>query len=126
MLTLPVWAVTSLTLARLSVRRSRTSGDVAILYSYFEKDSTQKENFAFFITHGIGSSQQYPLLRNTEIVVVSGYMCSPCSSLPIYNEQHRCCIIPRDHLQVKLMHMPLEKQPAPFSTRTALCMHIIK
>ena len=73
--------------------QDRHSNDVAILYSYFEKDSTQRENFAFFITHGIGSSQQYPLLRNTEVVIVnSGHMCSPCAGLPVYNEQHRCCV----------------------------------
>ena len=72
------------------VRLERAAGDVAILYSYFEKDDTQKENFAFFLTHGIGSLQTYPLLRKTEVVVVNnGYMCSPCTGLPIYNEKHR-------------------------------------
>ena len=78
--------------------QERTSGGVAILYSYFEKDSTQKENFAFFITHGIGGSQQYPLLREV-VVVNSGHMCTPCAGLPIYNEQHRCCITARYHLR---------------------------
>ena len=75
---------TSLTQARLS--------QVAISYSYFEKDSTQLSNFDFFLSHGIGSLQQYPLLRKTEVVVVNnGYKCTPCNGMPIYNEQHRCC-----------------------------------
>ena len=68
----------------------RAAGDVAISYSYFEKDDAQKVNFAFFLTHGIGSLQTYPLLRKTEVVIVNnGYKCSPCTGLPIFNEQHR-------------------------------------
>ena len=87
--------------------QERASGAVAISYSYYEKDNVQKENFAFFLTHGIGSLQRYPLLRSTEVVVINnGYKCSPCAGLPIYSEQHRqaprprtCCKQSEPHLQ---------------------------
>ena len=68
----------------------QTASDIAISYSYFQKDVVQKENFDFFITYGIGESQRYPLLQNTEVViVVNGKKCAPCAMLPIYTERHR-------------------------------------
>ena len=64
--------------------------DVAISYSYHEKDDVQRMNFDFFVEHGIGDLRRFPLLRNTDVVViVSGEECGPCSKLPVYNERHR-------------------------------------
>lgn len=68
--------------------------EIAISYSYFQKDDGQRDNFDFFIDHGIGGLRRYPLLQNTDVVIiVSGSECSPCSKLPIYDERHRCFLV---------------------------------
>jgi len=64
--------------------------EVAISYSYFEKDEIQRANFQFFIESGVGGRETYPLLADTELVVVNnGAKCSPCPLLPIYSDRHR-------------------------------------
>ena len=74
----------------------------------------QKENFAFFLTHGIGSAQQYPLLRNTEVVVINnGFMCSPCAGLHIYNEQHRQATRPRTCCKQSVPHLQSASEMMP-------------
>lgn len=60
-----------------------------ISYSYYEKDSGQKENFEFFISAGMGvrgSAVQLPAGTDFSIVV-SGDKCTPCSTLsPLVHE----------------------------------------
>ena len=56
---------------------------VLVSYSYYEKDISQKENFEYFISAGMGvrkTGSQLPGETDFSIVV-SGDRCTPCSAL---------------------------------------------
>ena len=47
-----------------------------------------------------------PLAVQNEVVVINnGYMCSPCSGLPTYNEQHRQATRPLTHCKQSVPHL---------------------
>ncbi|PRW33169.1 hypothetical protein C2E21_7839 [Chlorella sorokiniana] len=63
-------------------------GPVLVSYSYFEKDSIQRDNFDFFITMGMGLANRLGGPAATDfVVVVNGAVCRPCSRLyPLMQE----------------------------------------
>ena len=90
--------------------------------AHYKRRRNLLSNFQFFLTHSIGSSQQYPLLRKTEAVIATtGYMCTPCKGLAIYNEQHRYKTRPRDLLRatpvICIVNNAMTKGSHPLATR---------
>ena len=73
---------------KLAEPKASTGPRTLVSYSYFEKDPGQLANFEFFKAVGMGHQSTIKAPAETDfIVVVSGDVCTPCSSLyPLVKE----------------------------------------